>query len=494
MDHTTPPNAGWIARWRAWPLYGRILGALLVGVALGMLLGKHAEVFELPAKIILQLLGALAPPLILIAVTHVLMTTEVSGATTLRLGGLLILNTVVAICVGLFVANTIKPGTWTKHKELSTEVAELKTEVAAFLSKAEAPDSKIKDLKPDLVKLSSQLDELNSKVKDSRFKAQDLKSEVAQLRSKAKEVKTKANALLGGISPVQIVIDNIPKSLIGPLGDKPNVIGVIVIACAFGVALRAQKSRAIANVQDIVEVAYQALVSVLHWIIDLVPIGVLSIVAKVVGTEGFGPFKAMAAFIVAVLLALAIQACWYLLRIRFFSWCRPRDVLRGMRDSLLMAFSTGSSTATMPVTYACLKDKVGVRERSASLGALVGANFNNDGTALYEAMSALFVAQLLGIQLGLGDQLLVVLTSIVASVGAAGIPEAGLVTMTLVFTAVKLPTDYIALLLTVDWFLDRSRTTINVLGDVNVACLLDGRVKQEVPTLTEAGTGTAAPT
>ena len=148
-----------------------------------------------------------------------------------------------------------------------------------------------------------------------------------------------------------------------------------------------------------------------------------------------------------------------------------------------MAFSTGSSTATMPVTYACLKDKVGVREESASLGSLVGANFNNDGTALYEAMSALFVAQLLGTHLTLDQQLLVVLTSIVASVGAAGIPEAGLVTMTLVFTAVKLPTDYIALLLTVDWFLDRCRTTINVLGDVNVSCLLDGRTRPspEIP-------------
>jgi Na+/H+-dicarboxylate symporter len=422
MDHTTPPNAGWIARWRAWPLYGRILGALLVGVVLGVLLGEQARMFELPAKIILQLLGALAPPLILIAVTHVLMTTEVSGATTLRLGGLLILNTVVAICVGLFVANTIKPGTWSS-------------------------------LKPP---------------------------------EKHEKVETK------GLSPTQIVIDNIPKSLIGPLGDKPNVIGVILIACAFGVALRAQKSRAIANVQDIVEVAYQALVSVLHWIIDLVPIGVLSIVAKVVGTEGFGPFKAMAAFIVAVLVALLIQSCWYLLRIRFFSWCRPLDVLRGMRDALLMAFSTASSTATMPVTYACLKDKVGVRERSASLGALVGANFNNDGTALYEAMSALFVAQLLGIQLSLGDQLLVVLTSIVASVGAAGIPEAGLVTMTLVLTAVKLPLDYIPLLFTVDWFLDRSRTTINVLGDVNVACLLDGKVKQE--SLVEPASPVPSPT
>jgi Na+/H+-dicarboxylate symporter len=140
-----------------------------------------------------------------------------------------------------------------------------------------------------------------------------------------------------------------------------------------------------------------------------------------------------------------------------------------------MAFSTASSTATMPLTYTCLKDRVGVREESASLGALVGANFNNDGTALYEAMSALFVSQMLGRNLGLTQQLMLVLTSVIASVGAAGIPEAGLVTMTLVFNAVDLPIEYIALLLTVDWFLDRCRTAINVLGDMNVSCLLDGK-------------------
>jgi Na+/H+-dicarboxylate symporter len=111
------------------------------------------------------------------------------------------------------------------------------------------------------------------------------------------------------------------------------------------------------------------------------------------------------------------------------------------------------------------------------MGALVGANFNNDGTALYEAMAALFIAQLTGMELSFVQQLTIVLTSIVASVGAAGIPEAGLVTMTLVFKAVGLPIEYIALLLTVDWFLDRCRTTINVLGDINVSCLLDGKVK-----------------
>ncbi|SFJ69646.1 dicarboxylate/amino acid:cation symporter [Planctomicrobium piriforme] len=414
MTATTPTaSTGLWGRWCAIPLYLRILAGLAVGVVTGVILGERAVALEIPAKIILQLLGALAPPLILVAVTHVLMTTEITGKTAGKLAFLLILNTTVAILIGLTVANTLKPGTW---------------------SKLEPP-------------------------------------------AKAVHEATKK-------SPIELIVDNVPKSILGPLGDRQNVIGVIIIAIAFGVSLRTVRTRPLTTIQDLVEIAYHVLLTMLHWIIQLVPIGVFAIVAKVIGTEGFSPLLAMGAFIIAVLVALLLQACWYLLRIKFFSWPRPLDVVRGMRDALVMAFSTDSSTATMPVTYACLKEKVGVREESASMGALVGANFNNDGTALYEAMSALFVAQLIGQHLTLWHQLLVVLTSIIASVGAAGIPEAGLVTMTLVFTAVGLPTEYIALLLTVDWFLDRCRTTINVMGDVNVACLLDGRVKPptaEVP-------------
>jgi Na+/H+-dicarboxylate symporter len=401
-------SKGWLARWNAIPLYLRIIVAMVLGLITGLLCGERALFFEIPSRVILQLLGALAPPLILIAVTHVLMTTQVAGRTAGRLAVLLLLNTTVAIIIGLLVANLLRPGTWSEFK------------------------------KPGPV----------------------------------------AGAKEGGpMSPGQLLVQNVPKSILGPLSDKQNIIGVIIIAVAFGVALRGVRTKPLNNVQDFVEIGYEVLLTVLHWIIQLVPIGVFAIVAKVVGTEGFAPFKAMGAFILAVLLALALQATWYLLRIRFFSWVKPSDVLRGMRDALTMAFSTGSSTATMPVTYSCLTQKVGLRQESASMGALVGANFNNDGTALYEAMSALFVAQLLGQHLTLTQQLIIVITSIIASVGAAGIPEAGLVTMTLVFTAVDLPTEYIALLLTVDWFLDRCRTTVNVLGDVNVSCLLDGKTR-----------------
>lgn len=403
------PKRGFLAWWHRTPLYLRIVGALIIGLFVGVALGPQAKSLEIPAKMILRLLSALAPPLILIAVINALVNANIKGREAGRLVSLLVLNTVVAIFVGLLVANVVQPGR------------------GAHLT---PPPPK--------------------------------------------------EAAKSAADPITQFLDNVPKSLLGPLGDNANVIGVIFIAVAFGVALRDRKDDPVHTVQDLLDLAMSTMLRVLHWIIDVVPLGVFGIVASIVGREGFKPFVSLGMFIMAVLLALAIQATYYLLRIRFGTWVRPLPLIRGTRDALVMAFSTASSTITMPITYSCLRERVGLREKSASMGALVGSNFNNDGTALYEAMSALFIAQMLGMNLPLEKQFLVVLTSIIASVGAAGIPEAGLVTMTLVFTAVGLPTNYIALLLTADWFLDRCRTTINVMGDMNVSCLLDGKTREVV--------------
>jgi Na+/H+-dicarboxylate symporter len=409
MSSTAAPDPvdspGLFARWNRWPLYLRILVGLVLGVLVGLALGPSAKPFDWPARIILRLLGGLAPALILVAVVRALMTAEVHGRLALRMAGLLLLNTVVAISVGLGVANLIRPGAGVNlpHPDVSPRVQ---------------------------VDVISQL------------------------------------------------LDNIPDSLLRPFVEN-KVIGVVLIAVAFGVAARSLRGQERQLAEQLATLFFNLILRVLSWVIALVPLAVFGKVASVVGTSGFHPFLALAWFVAAVILALLIQTSYYLVRIRLGSWVRPGQLLAGTRDALVMAFSTGSSTATMPVTYRQLCDRVGLRERSASLGALVGSNFNNDGTALYEAMAALFIAQLLGIQLSLEQQVMVVLTSVIASVGAAGIPEAGLVTMTLVFSAVNLPTEYIALLLTVDWFLDRCRTAVNVLGDMNVACLIDGRVKAD---------------
>jgi Na+/H+-dicarboxylate symporter len=399
----TPPTL-W-DRWQRVPLYVRIILALALGVVFGMALGDRARVLAVPAKLIIRVLGALAPSLILVAVVHSLMTAKLGAGIAFRLGWLLLLNTLVAIGIGLLVANTIRPGEAAHVTPAAENSAAGKSDFDRFLDK---------------------------------------------------------------------LMEAVPESLYKPLVDN-NVIAIVLIGVGFGIALRAEREQPVRTAVDIVEIAYRAILRVLSWVIGLVPLAVFGVVAGVVGTMGFRPFRALGAFVVAVLLALVLQAVWYLLRVRLLSSVRPIKLLADMRDAIVMAFATDSSTATMPVTYKCLVEKVGLREQSARLGALIGTNFNNDGTALYEAMSALFVAQLLGRHLALGQQLAVVGLSIIASVGAAGIPEAGTVTMALVFKAVGLPLEFIPLLLTVDWFLDRSRTVINMLGDVNVSCLMDGR-------------------
>ncbi len=430
VNEGLPANNGLIARWHNTPLYLRILGALILGVLAGVLLGESAAPLAIPSKLILRLLGALAPALILVAVVHALMTAQLKGRMASRLVGLLILNTLVAICIGLVVANIIQPGRFAKLPAPSTNETTIKGS-----------------------------DELGPRI------AQFLQE------NGYKPVPEKPDFLTQ-------FLENVPSSLLGPLGDNGKVIGVIFIAIAIGIALRRFRETEIRTVEQGVELTLNVLITILHWIIDLVPFGVFGIVASIIGNHGFAPFAALGAFVGAVILALLLQATYYLVRIRLGSWVTPKHLLVNTRDALVMAFSTASSTATMPVTYELLKNRVGLRERSSSLGALVGANFNNDGTALYEAMSALFIAQMLGQHLTLPQQFLVVVTSVVASVGAAGIPEAGLVTMTLVFSAVGLPPQYIAILLTVDWFLDRCRTAINVMGDMNISCLLDGKERE----------------
>ena len=428
MDQAAPPPRGLFARWHSIPLYLRIVAGMALGVIVGLVLGPRAAGLAVPSKLVLRLLGALAPGLILVAIIKALLEARFEPGTAGRLIRLLVLNTLVAIGVGLVVANTLQPGSWS---------SELQPNAAA--------GGKHGASGPDLL---------------------------------------------------QQFLDNVPQSLLGPLTDQGKVIGVIFWALAFGVALKRSAKKPLHTVQDWVTLGFDTLIVILHWIIDVVPLAVFGLVASIVGSQGFAPFRALGAFIVAVLVALLVQATYYLLRVRFGSWVRPWKLLASCRDALVMAFTTGSSTVTMPVTFECLHNRVGLRQKSASLGALVGANFNNDGTALYEAMAALFVSQLLAAQglgqtLDLSQQLMVVLTSVVASVGAAGIPEAGLVTMTLVFHAVNLPTEYIALLLPVDWFLDRCRTVINVMGDMNVSCIVDGKTPDHAPAAPLAQTAPA---
>lgn len=400
------------------PLYLQIIIALILAVILGIILGAGNPILApdvishltIPCTLILKLLRTLATPLIFLAILHTFLTAQIPSKSGRKLATLLLTNTLMAITIGLLVANTLRPGTF---GNLS-------------LDETAKPSDKTLD-------------------------------------------------------PWGLLQDFVPESIVKPLVDN-NVIQLILVALAFAIVLRALKNKQIEEgksdylpLEKIIGTLFESVIAILHWIIALVPLAVFGIVAQTIALKGFAPFKSLGMFVIAVILALLLQATYYITRVKFGSWVSPQRFIKGGSDALIMAFSTASSTATMPVTFETLIGKMGLRESSASLGALVGSNFNNDGTALYEAMAALFVSQILGQQLSITQQLIVVLTSIIASVGAAGIPEAGLVTMTLVFTSVGLPTEYIAILITVDWFLDRCRTAINVMGDMSVSALIDGK-------------------
>jgi Na+/H+-dicarboxylate symporter len=403
------------------PLYGQIIIALVIAVIVGVLLGAGNPIWDketiehlaLPCTLILKALRTLATPLIFLAILHTFLTADIPSRSGRKLSILLMTNTLVAIGIGLFVANVLRPGAG--GSALAT--------------------------------------------------AQSTKPVVKQL------------------DPWGLLADIIPDSVVKPLVDN-NVISLIFVALAFGIVLRAIKTEQIKlGQQDYLAIEqgigtlFDAVIRILHWVIALVPIAVFGIVSKTIALQGFAPFKSLGSFVLAVIVALLLQGAYYLTRVKISSWLSPQQFIQGGSDALITAFSTASSTATMPITFQALQ-KMGLRESSASLGALVGSNFNNDGTALYEAMSALFISQVLGQNLSLTQQVMVMLTSIVASVGAAGIPEAGLVTMTLVFSSVGLPTEYIAILITVDWFLDRCRTAINVMGDMTVSAVIDGKHRQ----------------
>ena len=214
-----------------------------------------------------------------------------------------------------------------------------------------------------------------------------------------------------------------------------------------------------------------AVMQLVHWIMVLAPVGIFGLVAGRIGhAGGFKEFLpellAVGKYSFTVVLGLGVHGIIILpLILLLIARRNPLTYLKGMSTALLNAFSTASSSATLPLSMRAVQKENGVSNRTASFVLPLGATINMDGTALYEAIAAMFIAQVYGISLGPAEQTVIVLTATLAAIGAAGIPEAGLVTMIIVLRAVDLPIEGIGLILTIDWLLDRFRTTVNVWGD-----------------------------
>ena len=263
---------------------------------------------------------------------------------------------------------------------------------------------------------------------------------------------------------------------------------IVLLAVAFGITLRMTRQEQIRDgkkdyqvVEAFVATTYRSLSLMMNGIVMLFPFAVFAVIAAQVGKLDWHLFTALLGFSATVLVALGLQVGFYLTRLWFRAAIAPVEFLRSAKEAVFTAFSTSSSAVTMPITYRSLRDRVEVRQRSAGLGILVGGHFNRDGTALYEAITPIFIAQAIGGPLNGSQQMLVIGMAVIASIAAPGLPNTGLITMVLVFRSVDLPTQYILLLPVVDWFLDRCRTAVNVLGSMTVTCLLDRRTAAHDP-------------
>ncbi len=209
-----------------------------------------------------------------------------------------------------------------------------------------------------------------------------------------------------------------------------------------------------------------AMIKMVHVILFFTPIGVFALMGNIVATSGLSIFVGLAKYMLTVVAGLGLHVFLLLfLVLPIFGRMKAGHLIKGMRSAYAMAFSTASSSATLPLTMECAQKNVGVPARATRFVLPLGATINMDGTALYEAAAAMFIAQAYGIHLGLEQQLIVFLTATTAAIGAAGIPEAGLVTMSLVLTSVGLPLEGIGIILAVDRVLDMCRTCVNVVGD-----------------------------
>jgi Na+/H+-dicarboxylate symporter len=435
------PTSTWIPL----PLYVQVLIAVACGALLGAIFGQESywggirnEYLGKGGLFVVTLLKTLAIPLILFAILDALIRTSLP----LRQGGKLLLiclvNVSVAMAIGLLIMNTWQPGlSW-----------------------------------------YGQVDQLLDVLPDTPPPA------------------GKFTQGQGSQSPIEDLLAYIPRTLLTPFSSN-NVIGVVLLALTLGATLRFVTNKTGTSVQAVnfavqaIERIYGWLVQILERIILLVPLAVFGVVAQVVGKAGVGVFSVLWIFLAAMLLGLSVHALVYYPLVAWLVGKKsPKVYLGHGADAILTAVSCNSSLATVPITLQCL-DRMRVSIQSSRLAACVGTNLNNDGITLYEAMAALFLAQALGFDLPLASQVLIVLASIIAGAGVAGIPEAGLIVLPLVLSVAGLPDDVIVaaipLIMTVDWIIARARSGVNVLSDMLVAILLD--VGQAAP----AGEATAIP-
>lgn len=257
----------------------------------------------------------------------------------------------------------------------------------------------------------------------------------------------------------------VPTNVIGAAADG-QMLGLIVFAILFGFFLTKINRKEAEVVRTFWQGVFDTMMAMTMFVMKFAPVGVFCLVAKTVMATGFEAFKPLLLFFFTVVIALGFHTFITMaLLLKFIAKVKPKLHYRAMFPAMLTAFSTASSSATLPVTLDCVEKNAGVSNKTTSFVLPLGATINMDGTALYECVAALFIAQAYGLDLSFAQQFLVVLVALLTSIGVAGIPAASLVAISVILTAIGLPLEGIGMLLVTDRLLDMLRTAVNVFSD-----------------------------
>ena len=277
------------------------------------------------------------------------------------------------------------------------------------------------------------------------------------------------------LTPGSFFTNFIQNTLINPFKafSEGNVLAVVVFSLFLGVAL-VKGGEKFRSVRKLSQQFFDIMMMMIGWVMKLAPIGIFALLAKLIATEDISVLSRLAEFAAVVTGTTIFHGVVVLpLLLWIFGKMNPITFFKGTRAALITAFATSSSSATMPLSMKCAQENLGVRPQTAGFVIPLGTQLNMDGTALYEAAAALFIANLMGLDLTLGQQIIVCATAMIASLGAPGIPSAGMVTMIMVLQSVGLPAEAIAILLPIDRLLDTVRTVVNVQGDMMISVVVD---------------------
>jgi len=411
------------------PLHWKIIIGLVLGLGYGIVAatsgwGTFTSHWIAPfGTIFINLLKLIAVPLVLASlVTGVASLSDLKKLS--RIGGktisIYIITTAISVTIGLVIVNGLRPG----------------------------------DKVPE----------------DMKIKLQQTYQEDANTRAgSAQKVKDRG--------PLQPIVDMVPSNFFSSAQSNRNMLQIVFVAIFLGIGLIQVPKEKAKPVLDFFEGFNDVIIKMVDIIMLMAPYGVFALIAqtinKVAGnnmTQVLELLGALGYYMLAVIIGLLLHMFGtYTAVLKLFSKMPLKTFYQGIAPAQLLAFSTSSSGATLPVTMERCEDELGVSEEVSSFVLPLGATINMDGTALYQAVAAVFIAQTLGMELDLGAQLTIILTAVLASIGTAAVPGAGIIMLVIILEAVGVPSAGIALILGVDRILDMMRTTVNVTGDASVA-------------------------